>query len=81
MPDQEPQTYIAAFNARIAEYVAEMDADEAEAYRRADEGQWKADKTMGGPMCPQQQYNAERFLVLALAVGLVVMTYFVARTF
>jgi hypothetical protein len=48
MPDQEPQTYIAAFNARIAEYVAEMDADEAEAYRRADEGQWKADKTMGG---------------------------------
>jgi hypothetical protein len=48
MSDQELQSAIAAFNARIAEYVAEMDADEAEAYRRADREQREADKTMGG---------------------------------
>jgi hypothetical protein len=48
MPDQELQSASSDLSARIAEYVAEMDADEAEAYRRADEGQWKADKTMGG---------------------------------
>jgi hypothetical protein len=44
----EPQSYIAAFNARIAEYVAEMSGDEAEAFRRADREQREADKTMGG---------------------------------
>jgi hypothetical protein len=44
----ELQNAIAAFNARIAEYVAEMDADEAEAFRRLDREQREADKTMGG---------------------------------
>jgi hypothetical protein len=43
----ELQSAISAFNARIAECVAEMDADEAEAYRRADEGQRKADAILG----------------------------------
>ena len=43
----EPQTYIAAFNARIAEYVAQMGADEAEAYWRANKEQAKADAIMG----------------------------------
>jgi hypothetical protein len=42
----EPQNSIAAFNARIAEYVAEMDAAEAEAFRRADCEQAKADATL-----------------------------------
>jgi hypothetical protein len=49
-----PELQSAADNlmARIAEYVAEMDVEELEAYRRADEGQREADKTIGGGRVP-----------------------------
>ena len=67
--------------ARIAECVAEMDADEAEAFRRANEAQREADKTMGGASVPPAQHNAAIILLCALAVGLFVAAVFVGKTF